>query len=112
MPPRIVARHLQSVLTATICGFMTLALRSATYDRAAAGSPDPSAGNGAGPAGAHGAGHSPDGDAALLDAYSATITGVAEAAMPAVVAIHTRRAPGAGAGVPTDPRAGPLGGSA
>jgi ABC-type histidine transport system ATPase subunit len=30
-------------------------------------------------------------DGALLDAYSRTVTGVAEAATPAVVAIHTRR---------------------
>jgi S1-C subfamily serine protease len=33
-----------------------------------------------------------DRDAELLDAYSRTVTGVADAATPAVVAIHTRRA--------------------
>jgi len=38
----------------------------------------------------------PERDESLLDAYSRTVTGVAEAATPAVVAIHTRRssAPG------------------
>jgi len=35
-------------------------------------------------------------DADLLDVYSRTVTGVAEAATAAVVAIHTRRAPGSG----------------
>jgi S1-C subfamily serine protease len=38
-----------------------------------------------------------DQDSQLLDAYSRTITGVAEAATPAVVAIHTRRSSAAGA---------------
>jgi S1-C subfamily serine protease len=37
-----------------------------------------------------------DADAGLLDAYSRTVTGVAEAATPAVVAIHTRRTTGSG----------------
>ncbi|HEY3730240.1 MAG TPA: trypsin-like peptidase domain-containing protein [Steroidobacteraceae bacterium] len=37
-----------------------------------------------------------DADTGLLDAYSRTVTGVAEAATPAVVSIHTRRAVGAG----------------
>jgi S1-C subfamily serine protease len=46
-----------------------------------------------------------DQDEPLLDAYSRTVTGVAEAATPAVVAIHTRRAGAAGA-------AGTHGGSA
>jgi hypothetical protein len=36
-------------------------------------------------------------DEHLLDAYSRTVTGVAEAATPAVVAIHTRRAGAAAA---------------
>jgi S1-C subfamily serine protease len=44
-------------------------------------------------------------DAALLDGYSRTVTGVAELATPAVVAIHTRRAPVRG-------QRGPEGGSA
>ncbi|HEY1725856.1 MAG TPA: trypsin-like peptidase domain-containing protein [Steroidobacteraceae bacterium] len=35
-------------------------------------------------------------DAGLLDAYSRTVTGVAEAATPAVVSIHTRRVAAAG----------------
>ena len=46
-----------------------------------------------------------DQDGALLDAYSRTITSVAEAATPAVVAIHARRAPSGGT------HAGPHGGS-
>jgi S1-C subfamily serine protease len=39
---------------------------------------------------------SPEHDSLLLDAYSRTITSVAEAATPAVVAIHTRRSSAAG----------------
>jgi len=48
-------------------------------------------------------------DAAILDAYSRTITSVAEAATPAVVAIHARRAPNGG--THAGPHAGPHGGS-
>ena len=38
-------------------------------------------------------------DGALLDAYSRTVTSVAEAATPAVVAIHTRRSSASTAGI-------------
>jgi S1-C subfamily serine protease len=78
--------------------------------------------NGAGRAGAHGAAEG-SGDAqgqglaqddVLLDAYSRTITGVAEAATPAVVAIHARRpsASGTHAGVRGGSPGGNQGGSA